>query len=224
MINFSLGVGFGLQTYLINLAGFGTLPSSLISTIFVRRLKRRERVNPILYSLVRLALTRKKIVGLVILRNGRFTKRQRAIHTIHRLGRVPYNSQLMPIDYSFSTAILKYSIVSVKVWVSTAPAFGFYKLESIADSGGLIYPSNLVGYFSQKYWYIWKISNFFRYLCPVKVGAMTSRSHVSAVVRVKFNFRGSWNYRYIRAYRRFTKSFAFTQYNYVRRLYSRRND
>lgn len=224
MINFFFGMGVSSQSFLINLSGFGILPSALMSTVFVRRLKRRERVNPILYSLVRLALTRKKIVGLVILRNGRFTKRQRAVHTIHRLGRVSYNSHLMPIDYSFSTAILKYSIVSIKVWVSAAPAFGFYKSESIADNGGLIYPSNLVGYFSRKYWYVWKVSNFFRYLFPVETETITSRSSHSLVFRSKFTFRGSWNYGYMRAYRRFTKSFAFTRYNYVRRLYSRRHD
>jgi hypothetical protein len=147
---------------LVSLSRFGTLPSGLISQIFAYRLKRRERVNPVLYSMIRLVLARKRVLGLVILRNGRFTKRQRAIHSFYRAGRVSYNSYVMPIDYSISTAILKYSMVAIRIWISAAPAVRFLSHNSIGDSGGAIYPSSLVGFLVRKYLYTWRVFNSFR--------------------------------------------------------------
>jgi hypothetical protein len=217
-----LGVIDHSNSFLVNLSSFGILPSKLISRMFARRLKRRERVNPVLYSLIRLVLTRKKVIGLVILRNGRFTKRQRAIHAFNRIGRVSYNSHIIPIDYAFSTAILKYSMVAIKVRTSAAPATSFHRQGSIADGAGLVYPSSLVGFLTYKYWYIWKVVSFFKYLFPV-VSIVAVRSRNTVMSRSKFCFRGSWNSKYMRAYRRFAKSFVFSKYNYVRRLAARRD-
>lgn len=205
---------------LVNLSKFGTLPSKLISRVFELRLKRRERVNPILYSLIRLLLTRRRIRGFVILQNGRFTKRQRAIHSAYRIGRVSYNSYIMPIDYSISTPILKYSMVAIKIWIATAPAVSFFNQFGISDGGNWVYPSNLGGFLIKKYLYVWKIKNFFKYKYPIEFDHKFFFPYFRyfKIVCTKFIFTHSWNIHYIRAYRRFCKSFVFSKYNYVRRI------
>lgn len=207
------------DSQLVNLSRFGILPSALISNIFSRRLRRRERVNPVLYSLIRLVLSRKRVLGLVILRSGRFTKRQRAVRTPYRVGRVSYNSYIMPIDYSISTAILKYSIVSIKVWISTAPGVRFFRYISAGGSYGLIYPSSLGGGFIRGYSYIWRVVNSFRYSFPIRLKCVNFRPFCGSffICRSEFKFLPSWNFSCIRAYRRFSKSFIFSRYKYSRK-------
>ena len=122
-----------------SLSGFTVTPAALISKIFTFRLKRRERLNPILYSLVRLVLGKQKILGLTISKAGRFTKKQRTAKSVTRFGRSSFNSFIMPIDYSFSTAILKYSMVSIKIWISFLPPVNFFVHKSIGANS--VYPT-----------------------------------------------------------------------------------
>lgn len=201
-----------------NLTNFTSISAGLISLVFSKRLRMRERVNPVLYSLMRLVTSRKKVRGLVIARNGRFTKRQRTLRSTLRIGKVPFNSYVMPIDYGFSTAILKYSIVSIKVWISSVPSARFFS-NGLEMSSGFSYPSSLINFRIFERLYIKKMFKLVNSMIPV--------TFISPVIKLfaKYNyfkfsvkFTSSWNFGYFRAYRRFSKFYLFSKAKYLARI------
>jgi len=203
-----------------NLSNYNTLPAVLISSIFTKRLQNRERVNPVLYSLMRLVLNKKKVLGLVIYRGGRFTKKQRTLRNTLRFGRVSFNSYVMPIDYGFSTAILKYSIVAVKIWISTPPPAVFFS-RGLELSSNLTYPSVLQSFRIYKYLYFRKIFKFVEVMDSIQI-YNSSNINLISVSSVFFmpsiNFISSWNFKHFRAYRQFSKFYLFSKAKYFSKL------
>jgi hypothetical protein len=203
-----------------NLSNYNALPAVLISSIFTKRLQNRERVNPVLYSLMRLVLNKKKVLGLVIYRGGRFTKKQRTLRSTLRFGRVSFNSYVMPIDYGFSTAILKYSIVAVKIWISTPPPAVFFS-RGLELSSNLTYPSVLQSFRIYKYFYFRKIFKFVEVMDSIQI-YNSSNINLISVSSVFFmssiNFISSWNFKHFRAYRQFSKFYLFSKAKYFSKL------
>lgn len=210
-----------------NLVNFGVFPSPLIANIFRYRLQRRERIQPILKSVMRLVSSRKKILGIVIEQSGRFTKRQRAVHNIHRAGRMAFNSYVVPIDFKRVTAVLKYSMVSVKVWVSSFPLIKSVFIKQFAYNFG--YPMSLYPFSNRSayFYYLRKLDEHFKHYrfmsfvtgpslknLGFKRSSFVHRSFKSS----GFNFVPSYNYDYVRAYKRFTKAYKYSKYRYVRKI------
>jgi len=92
---------------------------SVTSSVYVRhmwlKLYKKYNFTKIIYGLLRSVTLLQNFKGLLIRCNGRFTKKQRAWHSVYRYGNMPLSKQDALIDDAVIHVKLKYGISTVRV-------------------------------------------------------------------------------------------------------------
>ncbi len=95
--------------------------ASIISEFFFIRLKQYYTIWEVLKNinfLFRILMRKKKIVrGYKIMCSGRFSRKQRATYNWKSFGSLALSTVKSKLDYSYRTIALKYSSITIKVWV-----------------------------------------------------------------------------------------------------------
>jgi hypothetical protein len=81
------------------------------------RLEQFNRFNEIVYPLIRAMRNRLPFVGLRIRCAGRISRQQRASKHQARRGFTSFNTYSYPVEFSYGSAILKYGMASIRVWL-----------------------------------------------------------------------------------------------------------
>jgi len=113
------------STNLINIYIMGlskmNVNASIISEFFFIRLKQYYTIWEVLKNinfLFKILMRKKRIVrGYKIMCSGRFSRKQRATYNWKSFGSLALSTVKSKLDYSYRTIALKYSSITIKVWV-----------------------------------------------------------------------------------------------------------
>lgn len=95
------------------------LPSSITSSTFARhvwlKLYKKYHFGKVIYSLLRNVRSSNFFKGLLVRCNGRFTKKQRAWHSVYRHGKMPLSKQSALVDDTVIYVKLRYGVSAVHI-------------------------------------------------------------------------------------------------------------
>lgn len=95
------------------------LPSSITSSTFARhvwlKLYKKYHFGKVIYSLLRNVRSSNFFKGLLVRCNGRFTKKQRAWHSVYRHGKMPLSKQSALVDDTVIYVKLRYGMSAVHI-------------------------------------------------------------------------------------------------------------
>jgi len=94
-----------------------TLNPIIISRYIVNQLLQYNSLNEVIFPLINIFNNNQNINGYKIMCNGRFTKRQRASHTIYKEGKLNFSTVTSLLEYNYLPVTLKYGVGGVKVWI-----------------------------------------------------------------------------------------------------------
>ena len=114
------GFFFKVQFHFSNMRSVSAL---VISHYISVKLKQKYRLAPILKDVKRFCNFSKQVRGWKVSCAGRFSKKEIASFIVQKGGAFGYSSITSLLDYSFSSAILKYSICGIKVWLVSRKNF-----------------------------------------------------------------------------------------------------
>jgi hypothetical protein len=93
------------------------LTANIVSKYLTVRLRQRFQLKEALFPLLRHLSNTFFIRGFRISCAGRFTRKEIALYDLRTYSSVPFSGSSLPLDFSFSEVILKYSICGIKVWL-----------------------------------------------------------------------------------------------------------
>jgi ribosomal protein S3 len=98
---------------------FKAPPASYLASLFAYKLGTGLDLNRIVRPFLRSFRRRYPLLkGVRLVCSGRFSRKQRAQHTILFEGVVPTNTLRAKLDYSVMTSRLKYGACSIKIWLN----------------------------------------------------------------------------------------------------------
>lgn len=112
------------------------LESYFIANYISIRLNQGYSVNEVITGVQRslknwLKVKQSKLIGYKIDCSGRWSRNQRASFKTVKEGSIPFSKIFSVIDYSYSTAFLKYGTCGIKVWLYKEPNFNQKNIKII---------------------------------------------------------------------------------------------